>query len=427
MLTETLLKTVAHTPAVALLGARQVGKTTLARTIARGRASVYLDLESPEDLAKLADPGGFFRAHRGELVILDEIQRAPELFAVLRGVIDEDRWRGGRAGRFLLLGSASMNLLRQTSESLAGRIAYIEMGGLNALEVAQDATHGDSGGGDNNDDGESDDDTADENARRMRTLWLRGGFPNAYLAASADHAFDWLEDLIRTYLERDVPQLGFRVSASRLRRLWTMLAHLQGEPVNTTNLAGNLETQRAAVNQYLEILTDLFLLRRLQPWHANVGKRLVKSPRYYVRDSGVMHRLLGIDNHDALLSHPALGKSWEGFVIENLHSALPRRAATWFYRTAAGAEIDLLIQFGGRELWAVEIKHGRAPRPPKHFHRICADVGATEAYIVYGGTDEYPLGDGATAISLPGLMRRLQGEPSPLKGGTQRPKTVADT
>ena len=398
MLTDELLEAAAYAPAVALLGARQVGKTTLARTIAGGRRAVYLDLEAPEDLAKLADPGGFLRAHRDELVVLDEIQRAPELFMVLRVLIDENRWRGHDAGQFLLLGSASMNLLRQTSESLAGRIAYLEMGGLNALEVKEAAVEKDPWL----------DGSGKENTEAMRALWLRGGFPSAYLAADTSHAFDWLEDLIRTYLERDVPQMGFRIPAGRLRRLWTMLAHLQGEPVNTTTLAGNLETRRATVNEYLEVLTDLLLLRRLQPWHTNVGKRLVKSPRYYVRDSGILHRLLGIASHDGLLSHPVLGKSWEGFVIENIHSVLPRRADTWFYRTAAGAEIDLLIQLNSRELWAVEIKHGSAPRLPRHFSRVCAELGVTRSFIVYGGGEEYPLSRETTAISLRGMMRRLR-------------------
>lgn len=218
---------------------------------------------------------------------------------------------------------------------------------------------------------------------------------------------DWLEDLIRTYLERDVPQMGFRVPAIRLRRLWTMLAHLQGEPLNYSKLAANLEIDSKTVRRYIDILTDLMLVRRLEPWHANVKKRLVKSPRYYIRDSGIQHRLLGIDHYDALLSNPILGKSWEGFVIENIHSVLPRRADTYFYRTAAGAKIDLVIKLPSLQIWAVDIKYGTAPKPGKHYNQTCQDVGATRKFMVYGGKDEFPLGNDVNAISLQGLMQKI--------------------
>ena len=382
-ITEKLRKNIARVPAVALLGARQVGKTTLAKTIAKGMDSVYLDLEAPEDLLKLSDPTGFLGSHRDKLVILDEIQRSPDLFMVLRGLIDKNRQERRRSGQFLLLGSASMALLRQSSESLAGRISYIEMGGLNVLETELDR-------------------------KNSQTLWLRGGFPDSYLAANDGIAMDWLEDLIRTYLERDVPQMGFRVPATRLRRLWTMLAHLQGEPVNYSKLGSNLEIDGKTVGNYIDILTDLLLVRRLEPWHANVKKRLVKSPRYYIRDSGIQHRLLGIGSYDALLSNPVLGKSWEGFVIENIHSVLPRLAEPYFYRTAAGAEIDLVLKMPSSEIWAVEIKYGIAPKLSKHYAKICDDVGATRKFIVYGGDAEFPIGDDVTVISLPKLMDKLQ-------------------
>lgn len=368
---------------VALLGARQVGKTTLAKTIAKGMSSVYLDLESPEDLLKLSDPISFLSGQSDKLVILDEIQRAPNLFMVLRGLIDKNREQGRKTDQFLLLGSASMDLLRQSSESLAGRIRYIDMSGLNILETGND-----------------------QNVRRK--LWLRGGFPDSYLATDDDMAMDWLEDLVRTYLERDVAQMGFHVPASRLRRLWTMLAHLQGEPVNYSKLGANLEIDGKTVTHYIDILIDLLLLRRLEPWHANVKKRLVKSPRYYIRDSGIQHRLLGIDSYDALLSNPILGKSWEGFVIENIHSILPRRAETYFYRTAAGAEIDLVIKMPSSEVWAVEIKHGIAPKLDKHYSQTCDDIGATRKYVLYGGDDEFSVGHDVTVISLLKLMEKLQ-------------------
>jgi hypothetical protein len=384
-ITETLQKSIAQVPAVVLLGARQVGKTTLAKAIARNLKSIYLDLEAPEDLLKLSDPTVFLRTHSDKLVILDEIQRAPDLFPALRGIIDQNRAQGRKTGQFLLLGSASMDLMRQSSESLAGRISYIEMGGFNAIELANEGE-----------------------GHRLQKHHLRGGFPDSYLADDDDMAMDWLENLIRTYLERDVPQMGFRAPAVRLRRLWTMLAHLQGEPVNYAKLGANLEIDGKTVANYIDMLTDLLLIRRLAPWHGNVKKRLIKSPRYYIRDSGILHRLLGIENYDALLSNPVVGKSWEGFVVENIHSVLPRRSETTYYRTAAGAEIDLLIRMPSSEMWAVEIKYGVAPKLGKHFSKTCDDVGAHRKYVLYGGDDEFPVGDDVTVISLPRLMKRLE-------------------
>lgn len=381
-MTKKLQATIAQVPAVVLLGARQVGKTTLAKTIAESIDSIYLDLEAPEDLLKLSDPSSFLSAHADKLVILDEIQRIPDLFPVLRGLIDKNRERGRRSGQFLLLGSASMDLMRQSSESLAGRISYLEMSGLNLVEV-------------------------DGHPQERQTLWLRGGFPDSYLATDDDLAMDWLENLVRTYLERDIPQMGFRVPAVRLRRLWTMLAHLQGETVNHSKLAANLEVDAKTITHYIDILTDLLLVRRLEPWHANVKKRLVKSPRFYVRDSGILHRLLRINTYNALLSNPVLGKSWEGLVIENIHSILPSRAETYFYRTAAGAEIDLVINMPSSEIWAIEIKYGVAPKLGKHYSKTCDDVGASHKYVLYGGEDEFPVGDDIHVISLRGLMDRL--------------------
>lgn len=383
VIAEQLNKHLAQIPAVALLGARQVGKTTLAKTLTHDRNALYLDLEAPEDLLKLSDPGSFFSAHNDKLIILDEIQRAPDLFVVLRGIIDQNRQQGRKSGQFLLLGSASMDLLRQSSESLAGRIRYLEMSGLNLLETG-------------------------EGRAERQNLWLRGGFPDSYLAEDDVASMDWLEDLIRTYLERDVPQMGFRIPAIRLRRLWTMLAHWQGEPTNYSKLGSNLEVNSKTVSHYIDVLTDLLLLRRLEPWHANVKKRLVKAPRYYVRDSGIHHRLLGIGNHDSLLSNPVLGKSWEGFVIENIHSVLPRGAETYYYRTSAGAEIDLLLKMPSSGLCAVEIKHGTAPRIGKHFNRTCEDVGAKQKYVIYGGEDEFSVGHNVTVISLAKFMKKLQ-------------------
>lgn len=365
---------------VVLLGARQVGKTTLAKHIGRSAQSIYLDLESPEDLLRLRDPIGFLRVHSDRLVILDEIQQTPNLFSVLRGLIDANREKGQKGSQYLVLGSASLDLLRQSSQSLAGRINYIEISGLNLLEVGSESIH---------------------------RLWLRGGFPDSYIADDDFQTMDYLEQLIRTYLERDIPQVGFRVPAGKLRRLWTMLAHLQGEPVNNSKLATNLEVDGKTVSNYIQILVDLLLVRRLEPWYANVKKRLVKSPRYYVRDSGILHRLLGINGYTDLLSNPILGKSWEGFVVENIHSVLPNLAEMYYYRTVAGAECDLVIKMPNSDIWAVEIKYGSAPQLGKHHRQTFEDIRAAEKFVIYSGDDEFPIGNNVTVISLVRFMERL--------------------
>lgn len=373
------------TPAVALLGARQVGKTTLAKMISEHQDSIYLDLESPEDLLKLSDPAAFLSMHADKLVILDEIQRFPDLFLVLRGLIDTNRQAGRKGNQYLLLGSASMDLMRQSSESLAGRISYIEMTGLHLLE------------------------TPVNQPADIQKLWFRGGFPESYLADTGEQSMAWLESLVRTYLERDIPQLGFRVPANRLRRLWTMLAHLQGETINYSRLAANLEVDGKTVSHYIDILVDLLLVRRLEPWHANVKKRLVKSPRFYIRDSGIVHRLLGISDHDSLLANPVVGKSWEGFVLENILSVTPDGTQANFYRTAAGAEIDLLLRLSSTELWAIEIKKSSAPRLTRGFHQACEDVQASKKFVVYAGDDEFPIQHNTTVVSPVRLMAKLQG------------------
>ncbi len=377
---EKLVDDIAFTPAVVLLGARQVGKTTLAKQLSARMPSIYLDLESPKDVVTLTDPENFFHENADKLIILDEIQRAPDLFRILRGVIDHNRQLGKQGNMFLLLGSACMNLQRQSSESLAGRISYLDMAGLNTIETGQENT---------------------------RQLWLRGSFPNNYLARNEALAMRRIENLIRTYLERDIPQMGFTVPATRLRQLWTMLAHCQGETINYSSFANNLEVDNKTIKFYIEILIDLLLVRRIQPWHANVKKRMVKSPRYYVRDSGILHRLMGIGNYSELLTHPILGKSWEGFVVENVHSVLPHLAETYFYRTAAGAEIDLIIKMPNAQVWGIEIKYGLAPKLGKHFKQTFNDIGATRKYVVYGGNEEYPIGDDVRMISLPKLMEKL--------------------
>lgn len=369
-------------PAVALLGPRQVGKTTLAELIVEERPSVYLDLEAAGDRAKLADAALYLSDHEDKLVILDEVQRMPELFQALRGLIDKGRRRNLRAGRFLLLGSASIDLLKQSGESLAGRIAYVELGPFNVLEVDDDAPE---------------------------RLWIRGGFPDSFLAESDDASAAWRENFIRTYLERDIPQIGPRVPAETLRRFWTMLAHVQGGTLNAAQLARGLGVDGKTVARYLDLLVDLLLVRRLPPFHANVGKRLVKSPKVYVRDSGIVHTLLGLDDREAVLGHPVAGGSWEGFVLENLLGAAPERVKPCFYRTAAGAEIDLVLELPGGKLWAIEIKRGLAPKLEKGFHHAREDLKPERSFVVYSGEDRYPKGAGIEVIGVAELAALIAG------------------
>lgn len=382
--TQTVLARLAQFPAVALVGPRQAGKTTLAEQIAKGRPSVYLDLESPGNRTKLAEPALYLSGHEDKLVILDEIQRVPELFQTLRGLIDQGRQRRIRTGRFLLLGSASGGLLRQSGESLAGRIAFVELGPFDVLEIEGHARD---------------------------TLWIRGGFPDSFLAATDEASAIWRENFIRTYLERDIPQLGPRVPADTLRRFWTMLAHVQGGMLNAAQLARGLGVDGKTVARYLDLLVDLLLVRRLPPLHANVGKRLVRSPKVYVRDSGIVHALLGLDDRDAVLGHPVAGGSWEGFVLENLLSAAPARTKASFYRTSAGAEIDLVLEMPGGKLWAVEIKRGLAPRLDKGFHHARQDLEPERCFVVYSGEERYPMADGVEIIGLRELASMMGGLP----------------
>jgi predicted AAA+ superfamily ATPase len=360
--------------AVALLGPRQVGKTTLALEAARTRPAVYLDLESEADRAKLAEPELYLAQHEDKLVILDEIQRTPQLFRSLRGLIDAGRRRGHGKGRFLVLGSASIDLLKQSSESLAGRIRYLELAPLDAGEVGR---------------------------KRLDALWLRGGFPESLLAASDAASLRWRTDFIRTYLERDIPQLGPRIPAETLRRLWTMLAHQQGGLLNAAALARALAVDGKTVAGYLDLLVDLLLVRRLAPWHGNVRKRLVKSPKVYVRDSGLVHSLLGVGDREDLLSHPVSGGSWEGLAIESLIAAAPSGTEAHFFRTAAGAEIDLVLRLPGhRKPWAIEIKRALAPRLEKGFRLACETVRPERRFVVYGGAERFPLAEDVKAVSL---------------------------
>lgn len=360
-------------PAVVLLGPRQVGKTTLALMFAENRPSIYLDLESDADRAKLADPELYLADHEDKLVILDEVQRLPDLFQNLRGLIDRGRRCNRRTGRFLLLGSASIDLLRQSSETLAGRITYIELSPVDALEIESNS---------------------------LDLLWIRGGFPDSLLAVNAATSLQWRRDFIRTYLERDIPQLGRRIPAETLRRFWTMLAHHQGGLLNVAQLARGLGVDGKTVASYLDLLVDLLLVRRLTPWHRNVGKRLIKSPKVYVRDSGIVHALLGLQDKEAVLGHPIVGSSWEGWVIEMLLVVASPGTEASFYRTAAGAEIDLVLTLPGGQVWTIEVKRGLAPKLERGFHNACADLQPERGFVVYSGTERFPLGANVEAISL---------------------------
>jgi uncharacterized protein len=379
---EKVVDALSRQASVALIGPRQVGKTTLALEVGKQQNALYLDLESIEDRDKLANPAPFLSAYEDRLVILDEIHRVPDLFLTLRGLIDQGRRRGQRTGRFLLLGSASLDLMRQSGESLAGRISYLDMTPLSGLEVPDDA---------------------------FQTLWVRGGFPDSFLATDDARSLGWRKDLLRTYLERDVPMFGSRIPAETLRRFWTMLAHSQGALHNASRLATGLEVSSQTISRYTDLLVDLLLVRRLQPYHTNSGKRLVKSPKIYIRDSGLLHALLNIPDRDSLLGHPVVGTSWEGFVIENLINAAPAFTVPGFYRTSGGAEIDLLLELPGGERWAIEVKRSRVAKPARGFYEACEDLKPARRFVVHGGVDRFPVSSDLEAIGVREMAEVLSG------------------
>ena len=364
-------------PAVALLGPRQAGKTTLAIEVQRCHDSAYyLDLEMPSARRQLDDPEAFFMAHRHRLVILDEVQRFPDLFAVLRGTIDLRRRDGEAASQYLLLGSASGVLLQQSAESLAGRVAQLELTPFQARELF----HGSATGAE------------------MTSLWIRGGFPLSWLAENDTTSLTWRDMFITTYLDKDIPALGPRIPTTTLRRLWTMLAHYQGELLDQSKLAAALAVSGQTVSRYIDLLCDLMLARRLPAWSGNVGKRLVRAPKVYVRDSGIVHALLGLKDLDAVLGHPVAGASWEGFVIEQLIAAAPRAHAS-FYRTSHGAEADLVLNFRGGQTWVIEIKRSSAPTVSKGYYLAANDVGATRKLLVAPVDTPYPMKEGVEVMN----------------------------
>ncbi len=382
-LTQTLIEALRHQPAVVLLGARQVGKTTLAQQLLSSHKAIYIDLEDYiERAGVMQNPKLFCEQHKDELIIFDEIQNTPELFPVLRGIIDRRRREGRDSGQFLLLGSASVELMKQAGESLAGRVAYLDMTTLHTIEVGRD---------------------------NVEKLWNRGGFPQSYLSLSDEDSFRKRKYLIRSYLEKDIPFFDRSVPQETMQRLWLMLAHLQGQPFNASAIAENLGIDYRKVIAYTDLLVDLLLIRRLQPFHVNIGKRLVKTPILYIRDSGLLHALLTIPSWDTLITHPIAGASWEGFVIENLMAVAPDFVIPYFYRTSAGAEIDLVLLFPDQSKWAIEIKRNPRPKLSKGFYSSREDISPTHSYVVTPEEKAFPIDGETTQIGLYGLMERLRG------------------
>jgi uncharacterized protein len=385
VLEKKIIEISKETPAVAILGPRQVGKTTLALNISKKLKNVnYLDLESPRDIAKLEDPYLFFSSQKNKTIILDEIQRMPNIFPVLRGIIDEKRRSGKKDISFLILGSASIDLLKQSSESLAGRISYTYLSGFTLLELEQNKK------------------------LDIRNLWLRGSFPDSFLSKNNTLSSNWRENFIKTYIERDIPQLGPRIPSVKLRRLWTIISHLQGTNINVSKLAQNIDVSNTTINRYLDLLEELFLIRRIYPFIRNTKKRLVKTPLTYVRDSGIVHQLLGIKNYEDLLAHPVAGKSWEGFVIDNIIETSPEGTKYYYYKTSAGAEIDLILELPKKKIWAIEIKKSTIPKIKKGFHIAQKDIKPNKSFIVYSGKETYPVSNSTHVISLLGILKKLK-------------------
>jgi len=366
-------------PAVAILGARQAGKSTLARHIIKEiRTAIYLDLERPSDLQKLTEPEMFFNLHRDQLICLDEIQRKPELFNVLRSIIDERN----RNGQFLILGSASRDLIKQTSESLAGRIVFLELCPFSVAEVV-----------------------SPHQPDVLHQYWLRGGFPRSFLAASDDISMIWRENFVRTFLERDIPQLGFQLPAETMRRLWQICAHQHGQLLNLSSIGQAMGFSHTTIRSYIDLLTQTFMLRVLPPFIINVKKRLVKSPKIYLRDSGILHALLGIHNMEELLGHPVYGASWEGMALENILQKAPSWTAG-FYRTSAGSELDLVLERGTKRI-GVEFKASLTPQVTRGGWNAIDDLELEKVYVIAPITERYQLHKKVTATPLHEFLKKM--------------------
>ncbi|WP_028296089.1 ATP-binding protein [Olivibacter sitiensis] len=379
-LKSRLFQAIGQMPVVALLGPRQVGKTTLAMAVAEevGKQASYIDLELDSDLNKLQDAESYLKRFEGKLLIIDEVQRKPDLFPVLRSLVDGRKRAGEKAGHFLLLGSASRDLLQQSSETLAGRIRYLELSPFSALEIYEN----------------------DPLGYNHDKLWFRGGFPDSYLAAGEDESWDWRNDFIATYVERDIPLMGPQVAAMRMKKFWTMLAHYHGQQVVLSEIGKSLEVSHTTVRSYLDILTDFYMVRQVQPWYGNTKKRLTKTPKIYLRDTGILHSLLQISGFESLLGNPIVGASWEGFVAENIIRQLSSKWRYSYYRTSNQVEIDLVLEGPRDEIWAVEIKKSTSPALKRGFYDACEDIRAKKRFVVYSGSERFPMTRGVEAIGL---------------------------
>ncbi len=384
-LQRKVYKALGTMPVVALLGPRQVGKTTLALDIAESidKESAYLDLELDSDLAKLSDPEAYLRRFENKLLIIDEVQRQPDLFRLLRGLVDIRKRKGEKTGQFLLLGSASRDIIQHSSETLAGRIRFLELYPFSVLETLQ----------------------SESSLFDLEKLWLRGGFPDSYLAATDDVSWDWRSDFISSYVEKDIPLMGPQVASTTMRRLWSMLAHNNAQQVNFSKLGESLGFSYKTIKNYIDTLTDFYMLRQIPPWSGNTKKRLVKAPKIYLRDCGLAHRFLNITDFEDLLGHPGIGASWEGFVLENILNTISDKWRYSYYRTSAQAEIDLVLEGSKNEVWAIEVKRSSAPKVSKGFHYACDDIKATHKFVIYPGEERYPLGN---EIEVLGLVEFLQ-------------------
>ncbi len=388
LLEDKIIQALTTMPVVALLGPRQVGKTTLALEIANNKLNkdvVYIDLERDSDLGRLNEPETYLQRFANKLLIIDEVQRKPDLFRTLRSLVDERKRAGERAGQFLLLGSASRDLIQHSSETLAGRIRFLELSPFSIFELLSNAPQD----------------------FDIEKLWMRGGFPDSYLAGSDDESWDWRSDFIASYVERDIPLMGPKVPATRMKRFWMMLAHWHGQQVNMSSLGKSLEVDHKTIRSYLDILTDFYMVRQLQPWAGNTKKRLVKSPKVYLRDSGLLHFLLNISDYDTLLGHPVLGASWEGFVLESIIQSLSNKWQFSYYRTSGQTELDLVLEGPQNEVLAVEIKRSIAPKVSKGFHSASDDIKATRKFVVYSGEDRFPLTQDTEAINLNAFLAEL--------------------
>ncbi len=387
-LEQNLVQALENMPVVAILGPRQAGKTTLALEIA-GRnfrkPTSYLDLELDSDLIKLSDPESYLRTFENTLLIIDEVQRKPDLFRIMRGLIDKRKRDGEKSAQFLLLGSASRDLLQNSSETLAGRIRFLELSPFSAWEIYQ----------------------KDPLGFNPDKLWIRGGFPDSYLASTEEESWEWRRDFISTYVERDIPLMGPQVSPTRIKRFWSMLAHYHGQQAVLSEIGRSLEVSHTTIRSYLDILTDFYMVRQVQAWSGNTKKRIVRSPKIYIRDSGLLLSLLNISNLDQLMGSPVLGASWEGFVAENIISML---SDTWrysYYRSTAQAELDLVLEGPNKEVMAIEIKRSVAPKLSKGFHSASEDIHATHKFVIYSGSERFPMGNGTEAIGLIEFLKML--------------------